>query len=354
MKRLKLENETYKSKLIGILLVGIIVVLTFTDFIHIQALNGVQLSGVDKLNQSIIGYITWGNLDNIWNGGATLATEPSLNYLTHMIGPAVVPTSTSNPVLKGMYGNLSIFNTIVNAGHSKGIKVFPYLYGEMPMLDAIIKAGTLSVLVNSTVSLVTTYNLDGIVLDIESPNKVNQANMRTLIDTLYPLLNPLGKSIRVAGMTGKPSPDIGLTTAQEVDAIEVMCYDMSGHPDQTNGNFPHSSFTDTITAMKKWIKMGFPKNKLIMGIPIYGKDEALTEYPYSEIIEILNPTPDQDYGYIGAQYVWWNGINTTKAKVDWALQNGLGGVMIFAVGYDKLNDGRSLLKTIYDEFNITH
>jgi len=349
MKSIYMEQKNSRPKLIIVSIIGLLMILLLVVDIPFPALGGEQLVKANSYKYATRGYITWGNLSNVWNNGATLASDPSLDYLTHIVGPAVVPASVSNPTVEGMYGDISVFTYVVDAGHSRGIKVSPYLYASMSMISSIVSEGTLPTLINSISDLITRYNLDGIELDIEQGT--NQSIMDSLINALYSVLNPMGKSITIAAIygahcNGNIVPDVSLATAQKLDFIDVMCYDMNDRPDKNPSDFPHATYADAINAMQKWIDVGYPKNKLVMGIPFYGKDEEGSVYLYRDIVDRLNPTPGQDYGTIGEHYVWWNGINTTKQKVDWVLQNGLGGVMIFAVGYDKLNDSRSLLQTI--------
>ncbi len=347
MKSLSLKIKNAQPKLIIVSMIGLLIVISLVFSIPFQALGCEQLARAISDKHVTRGYITWGNLSNVWDNGAALASEPSLDYLTHIVGPAVVPASVSNPTLEGMYGDMSVFTDVVNAAYSKGIKISPYLYAEMSTITSIIDAGTLPILVTSITNLITQYDLDGIELDIE--RRTSQSAMGSLIDALYSVLNPMGKSITIAaqygGITDVP-PDVSLATAQKLDFIDVMCYDMNDRPDQSPPGFPHSTYTDSIGAMQMWIDAGYPKSKLVMGIPFYGKDEKGDIYEYRDIVDRLNPAPSQDYGVIGGNYVWWNGIDTTKIKADWVLQNGLGGVMIFAVGYDKLNDSRSLLRSL--------
>ena len=298
-------------------------------------------------NFKIVGAITWANLDTTWgiigSNNTTLPSEPSLKYLTDLVGPAIVPTSVNDGTIKAMYGtNLGVFTDVVNAAHSNGVKAMPYLYMLSTDLAILIGKGQLNTLVNSITNLINTYNLDGIELDVESPVNVDQTSLDALIDALYNVLHPLGKLLTTVGMAGKSSPDLNLSEESKVDWIDVMCYDM-------NGSYEDALYTDTVTVMQKWLAWGFSASKLNMGVPFYGYDTAMNGYDYDVIVNDLSPTPNQDTGIINGLPVWWSGIDTTKQKVTWAMDNGLGGIMCFAVGYDKLNTSYSLLKATYDE-----
>jgi hypothetical protein len=339
----------YNRKVVSRLFLVAVFLVTLAGFNIIKAAE-VNASS----NFRVIGYITWANLDDKWEAGKTLDSEPSLKYCTHIIGPAVITTSTSNPVIKAEYGSLSIFTEIAEAAHARGIKALAYVYGLTTDLATIIKNGKLNVLATSIRNLVINYGLDGVELDFESLNTVDQKSTGALIDALYTLLQPSGKIISTVGMAGKSSPDLTVAEAAKVEWIDVMCYDMSV------GGYKHATYTDTVNVMNKWLgktsntNFGFPASKLIMGIPFYGyNSDKSQQYDYDTIVDTLNPTADQDTGIISGKSVWWSGINTTKSKVSWAVENNLGGIMAFAIGYDKLNNNRSLLLNAYNKINNT-
>jgi len=174
--------------------------------------------------------------------------------------------------------------------------------------------------------------------------------MGLLIDELYSQLNPLGKTISVVG-SYYSEPDFTLDESEKVEYIDVLTYDLWGFDSQDPEGYPHSSYNDAVQVMQQWLDWGFSSSKLIMGIPFYGRSTTQKAYHYSRIVNTLNPTDDQNTGTISGETVWWNGIDTTKEKVEWAIQKA-GGVMAFAIGYDKLNDPKSLLKiAIYDQIH---
>ena len=184
----------------------------------------------------------------------------------------------------------------------------PYLYMELSTLNSIIDAGTLPILVNSIKSLVVQYNLDGIDLDIEEGT--NQASLEILVNACYNELKPMGKLITAdVHATAKY---VSLTTAQKLDFINIMAYDMWGYPDQNPPGFPHSSYADTVASMQSWINAGYPKDKLVMGIPFYGFDTYRNMYFYRDLVNQYNPTPDQDLYANGT--IWCNGVDTVKEK----------------------------------------
>jgi hypothetical protein len=292
--------------------------------------------------KAVMGYVTMANTITVLDD---LESDGSINYLTHLIGPAVTWTSTNDPTLIAQYGvSASVLdkdiNAVVKAAHDNGLKAMVYLYGTTPELATLISNGRLDTLAANIETLVVNYNLDGITLDVEVPNTPDQTSMAQLIDAVYARLHPRGKILDTIGMAGKGSPDITVAESAKIDYIEVMCYDMFQ-------KYQHATYDDTVTVMNKWLNWGFSPSKLVLGTPFYGYDSDKTEVNYSTIVDTLNPSANQDTGTINGKAVWWSGIDTTKQKAEWVLTENLGGIMVFAVNYDKFNDSRSLLKAIY-------
>ncbi len=316
-----------------------------------------------------IGYITWQNLDQIWDGGSGLASEASLNLLTEIVGPALQPTSASNPVVKPMWDTAAQIGLVVSAGHAKGLRVSTYLYtdesGEHgPTLDQIVAAGKVSTFVNSLKSFMDTYNLDGVCIDAE--DNAEAATIQVVLSALRAVL-PSGKYIDYAGRP-YTSPNVPLSCAQYLRYIQNMCYDMGWG--NTPNAWPQSSIEDTDAAMVMWATAGWNKKQLIQGTPLYGRTAYDTKYsPATESLqfrEIIAQNANTlgmwevvinlDYATLtsnagNSRPFWWGSAATDREKVRRAKAAGYAGMMTFAIGYDKLNDSRSLLKAIYDEIH---
>lgn len=314
-----------------------------------KKVSGGRIANVYGINMNppakrIVAYVTWGNLNAIWSDGATLHTESSLDLVTDIVGPAVNIFSTSNPYMIGMYGDLSMFTYIADAAADHGISASPYLFMDIDDLVTLIDGGKLSILVGSVSDLLSTYGLDGINLDVEGGTNVPY--MDDLVEALYAELQPMGKKISMAaqyGQFGGLDPDISTSNEGKLDYIAPMCYDLWSYADQTAG-YPHSTLADSEIMMAAWVTAGFSKSKLCMGIPFYGKSSASTTIEYRLAVDALDPADSVDSGEISGTTYWWGGIDTDEAKALAAKE--YAGVMLFALGYDKLNTNHSLTAAI--------
>ena len=167
-------------------------------------------------------------------------------------------------------------------------------------------------------------NLDSVDLDWEPvETAADRDNYSLLLKELSEVLSPLGKRTSVAVAAG--SENIHPWVAPYLDWIAVMAYDMG---------YPHSSMDDATWAMTNWRDTyGFPSEKLVLGVPFYGRNASNTAWTYANIVEAWNPVPAQNW--TGKKWdIFFNGRDLVQAKMQYVLDNGYGGVMIWALGYD--------------------
>ena len=126
---------------------------------------------------------------------------------------------------------------------------------------------------------------------------------------------------------------------QSVDRVHIMSYDHSGR---------HATYDQAVSDASSFIARGIAKKKLCLGIPFYGREieNFSNAMSYKSIVDTYAPNPDIDE----INGLYFNGITTVKKKVRFAVETGLGGVMVWEIGQDAGGD-YSLLNAISEEFN---
>lgn len=128
-----------------------------------------------------------------------------------------------------------------------------------------------------------------------------------------------------------------------IDWLHVMAYDMKK-------NAPHSTYEDALAGLEHWKNAGFPCHKIILGLPFFGRKIPYDEiyYLYRDIVGLYTPGPEVDE-IAGINF---NGINTIKAKTQYVLENGYGGVMFWELTNDTA-DQTSLLTAVAEMVQLT-
>ncbi|KAG6676618.1 hypothetical protein I3842_15G160800 [Carya illinoinensis] len=252
-----------------------------------------------------------------------------------------------------------------------------------PFAVMATKASSRKVFIDATIGVARKYGFDGFDLDWEFPESPKA------MDDFAFLLKEWRQAIRKeAKMTNRPP--LLLTAAvyysaeflvygsrrsypaaavrNNLDWVNVMCYDYHGSWD-TSVTGAHAALFDpktnlsSVYGIKSWLKAGVPGNKLVMGLPLYGKtwklkDPKLHEVgspavgvgpgddgvlTYVQVVEFNRRTKatvahDVDtvsaYSYTGTSWVGYDDALSTTAKVLFAQALGLRGYFFWALGYD--------------------
>ncbi len=208
------------------------------------------------------------------------------------------------------------------------------------------------------------FCFDGVDIDWEKwsydekkrPLRIEQKGLVVLLHDLKKALTPIGKqlSMDVYGSiwAGKNYLD---EAEQYVDQVHIMAYDFSG---KWSEPMPHSSIAQAFGWDKKLPNSGvnywlnerkWPKDKLYLGIPFYGRDfndENVRGKPYREILEEFPNAHESDE----INKIYYNSPKTVRRKVELAMEKDLGGVMIWELTQDTKGE-KSLLKSVFDGMN---
>jgi len=279
----------------------------------------------------------------------------SIDYakLTH------INIAFENPVNAG--GDLS-FNrknqVLINKARTNGVKVLISIGGGAASSDKKLLDRYFDLLTDAKragfaarlADYVMQHEFDGLDVDIEGPS-INK-DYGAFIHDLAEVLKPEGKLLTSAVSKGYGGSKVPSSVFEHFDFVNIMAYDGAGY---WNSNAPgqHSSFEFAKDNVAYWIDRGLPKSKVVLGVPFYGYGFGAAfrkgDYSYSKILATYPGAEKVDQ--VG-NTIWYNGIPTIKAKIQYVVDQGLGGVMIWSLDYDVKGE-RSLLSAIHETLHAT-
>ncbi len=251
--------------------------------------------------------------------------------------------NTKNPVLiaKAQTNGVKVLISI-GGGSASGNKTLLNRYFNL--LNETNRAGFATKLAD----YVSRHGFDGLDVDIEGPS-INH-DYGAFIQELAKVLKPRGKLLTAAlskGYGGNQVPD---SVFGHLDFVNIMAYDGAGYWN-TNAPGQHASMEFARDNVRYWLERGLPKSKAVLGVPFYGYGfgEALRrrDYSYSAILAAYPGAENTDQ--VG-NTIWYNGLPTIKAKTQYVIDEGLGGIMIWSLDYDVKGE-RSLLSAIHETLN---
>ncbi|KAJ1993089.1 hypothetical protein EDC05_002347 [Coemansia umbellata] len=256
--------------------------------------------------------------------------------------------------------------------------------------------------VSNAMGFIKKYNLDGIDIDWEYPNSTSQAQslLSALQNTRSALDNTFGKGKKLLTITLYNHPYLGPGVptvdykpyADAVDYAFTMAYDYFGS--WTDYTAPDAPFLDVPfyagsfrNTTDSWLDAGWPADKLVAGLAFYGHSSVVSvdmaANTTNQYVPIFNHTTiDGPISAIAGTWTWrdmrdpssgalsdpttagsgwvraWDNYTMTPwlfrssdklyigyddegslgIKMDYALQKGLAGVMIWEIGYDYNNE----------------
>lgn len=282
------------------------------------------------------------------------------NYLNDIEFERVthVNIAFANPDSSGALSvnGVNITNAVSKA-HAKNCKVFISLAGGYltPAQDAVwnylAQPAQRPAFIQKIIQYVQQYQLDGVDIDLEW--QYVQSWYSPFILELKAALAPLQIPLTAALPGEYRYPQISAQALAAFDWVNMMIYDRTG-PWAPNNPGQHSPYWWTQDCIEYWQNQGVPADKLTLGMPFYGYDfepspvESVT-FRYMVSLGAANAYLDQ------VDEKFYNGIPTIKAKTNLALDEGLGGVMIWELGQDAFgaNIGYSLLRAIEEELPVS-
>lgn len=253
------------------------------------------------------------------------------NAVTHLNYFAIAANTDGSLSTGGV--NLSHLDTAVSTAHANGDKVSivvgPQSFGTMAG-----NSTSLNNFVNNIVAFCNAHDLDGVDIDWEpQPSGTNLTRFNSLISAMHAQMNPLGLLITAA--VYPLNPGVPLSAVAKMDWLNIMAYNFS-YAD-------HTTYADSIESLQDWENFGVPPDKLVLGVPFYGRTgtswQQTSSKTYDVIIdEYFNANgvyPNPDLNLLNGFY--YNGPTDVRQKTEYVRDNGYGGVMIWELGQDHLN-----------------
>jgi spore germination protein len=304
--------------------------------------------------------------------------------LLHEVSPFVYLASGARQVGLDPAADASLVDQFVEDARAQGIAVVPSILDAMPaggMADVVTDPASRTAHVETIVALVQDGGFDGIDIDYEqfafADGRESWASTRpafvAFIAELADALQPDGLTVTVSI---PPVYDDGMTTAsgywvydygglaEHVQHIRVMAYDFSG---QAAG--PISPLDWVQRSIDGTVQAAGSPDKIVLGIPLYGNNvpvgtegvcppdavigrTAVTIRTVDDLIERRNATPE--YNATNGEWSFLYPLEVTdgvtsciqtrqvnyvdsdgaRARIDLAIEAGLGGVSLWALGYE--------------------
>ncbi|MET0234805.1 MAG: glycosyl hydrolase family 18 protein, partial [Kibdelosporangium sp.] len=272
-----------------------------------------------------------------WSGNVN-----SIQYtkLTHINYAFALPNS--NGTLQAIPDQNKL-RSLVTLGHNNGVKVSLAIGGWNDGNDSAFEAlagnaGSRTTFVNSVISAIDQFGLDGVDIDWEYPDPGQSGNNFTaLMGQLSTELHNRGKLLTAAVVSGGSTAN-GVQPAVfgYVDWLNIMAYD---------GGSPHAGYDWSIQSANGWKARGLPASKTVLGVPFYSRPGYLT---YAQIVAMNPANANVDCINSGGQQCY-NGIPTIKRKTQWAMANA-GGIMNWELSQDTTG-ATSLVSAIFEVAN---
>ena len=179
------------------------------------------------------------------------------------------------------------------------------------------------------------HGFDGIDYDWEHPEGAGQIAAYGLLVKETQAAFAGRKLIVTVALAGWQ--DLGREAYEAVDRVHLMAYDH---------DYPQATMEKTKADVQRLLKAGCPAGKIVVGMPFYGRNKENQAKTYAQLIAGRAVAEDVDVidGHA------FNGPATVAAKVRYARQEKLAGVMVWELGQDAAG-AQSLLKVIGKETN---
>ena len=232
-------------------------------------------------------------------------------------------------------------------------KIFLVLGGwvESYYLDeAMSSYATRATLISQLKTFLIDNDLDGVDVDWEGYNgPVVTAHYASFLQELNTAL--AGTDLGVSATINPNHTSLASAFAANTDFVQLMTYDHVA----SGTHYPLSTMKSKVNS---WVSAGMKKQNIVVGMPMYSRPGIWGVTPsavtYRNIVSAnpsLSPSADS-VSYSGTTQ-YFNGLDTIKAKSEYAKKDGLQGVMFWEIGQDvPLSHPMSLLSAAAETIGV--
>ena len=275
----------------------------------------------------------------------SLVDNIAYNKLTHLNIAFAQPDEQGNLTTNGV-----TISDVVQKAQAAGLEVFISLAGgaaSLSVWENWLRPANRSFFISNIIEYVKIHNLQGVDVDLEW-GTVNDDYSGFVLE-LRDSLKAYNYGITAALPGTYRYPEVSDEALAAYDWVNLMVYDLTG-PWAPDLHGPHSPFSFAESSIAYWLAQGLSKEKMTLGVPFYGYDftnlEKTVSVKFSDMV-----SKNTNYAYrdqVGR--IYYNGIFTIAKKTRLAMQENLGGMMIWELGQDDFGEF-SLLNTISQSLN---
>lgn len=201
-----------------------------------------------------------------------------------------------------------------------------------------------------------THGLSGFDLDWEFPtDAASRTGHVAILKAIHDEFTARGKRSdwEIAIAVGGETPSVGAQGVyhtdycnadafQYIDHLNLMSYDVGYSISGSDNN--HSSYDDALANIADWNDKGCPLSKMVLGLPLYARHRTnrgvnVYNHVYSNLSS-ADPAAAFNSNNVGDYY--YNGKSLLEQKIDYIMNQGGAGVMVWEVTYDR-TDAYSLM-----------
>ena len=241
---------------------------------------------------------------------------------------------------------------LTSKAHANGVKVIGSFRSKGEFTAAVQTDALREKLASNIVAYSDRYGFDGIDIDFEEYEQVGPNNDR-LLDLFARIRSKMKKGMTLSSaVIAGDWVKYGTKWHESFDFINIMSYDVRREADP--GQF--ASYEDFVWDIDYCHeKLGIPLSKLTGGMPFYGHTwdnlpgtDNAGGITFRNIMEYWRDRDAQAKDRDQSGNTWYNGHQTIRRKCLYAKEKGIGGVMMWQLFQDSVEDDESLLRVVGD------